>query len=237
MLPKRMFPRRRSPASTRGRGVAAQAGFSFIEILVVMGIISVLVSMVVVLIPNIQERGRRTKSKDNVRSMITMMIARRTERTTGGWPPYNGKNFTLSLIATNQLDRRNSQNLEILFSPGDTLYTLEKADQDRYKDVNKKALKNGTDFHELTSYAGRRNADREFLITPDQEKMGTMLICDDDEGPLHHPDGVIAGYSNGGARFMEWEDLDMMPPENPDDPEEFLGDNASNEELMKMWGH
>jgi len=28
-----------------------------------------------------------------------------------------------------------------------------------------------------------------------------------------------------------------MPPENPDDPEEFLGDNASNEELMKMWGH
>ena len=220
------------------RRSTGQAGFSFIEILVVMGIISVLVSMVVVLIPNIQERGRRTKSKDNVRSMITLMIARRTERTSGGFPPYNGKNFVLSLVATNQLDRRNPQNLEILFSPGDTLYSLEKIDVERYKDVTKKVLKSGgSDFHEMTSYAGRRNADREFLITPDQEKMGTMMICDDDDGPLHHPDGLIAGYTNGGARFLEWEDLDVMPPENADEPEEFLGDNAENEELMKMWGH
>jgi len=211
-----------------------QGGFSFIEILVVMGIISVLVSMVVVLIPMVQEKSRQTKSTDNVHSMVTLMVSRRTSR--GGWPRYSGKNFVLSLVATNQLDRRKKMNLEVLFSPGDVLYKLDDVDLDRYKDITKKALKNGTDFHELTSYAGRRNAERDFLITPDQESLSTIIICDDDDGPLHHPNGIVAGYSNGAARFLEWEDLDMSPPEDPDHPDEFLGD-AGEGELMKLYGH
>jgi prepilin-type N-terminal cleavage/methylation domain-containing protein len=215
-----------------------EAGFSFIEILVVMGIISVLVSMVVVLIPNLQERSRQTKSKDNVKNMVTMMLGRRTQKTTGGWPPYSGKNFVLSLVATRQIDIRNPQNLETLFSPGDAVFTLERTDKDRYKDVTKDALKNGTDFHELTSYAGRRNGpnDREYLITPDQEKIGTIIICDDDEGPLHHPDGIVAGYTNAAVRFLEWEELDMLPPEDADNPDEFLGDAASHPMLQAMYG-
>ena len=211
----------------------SQSGFSFIEILVVMGIISVLVSMVVVIIPMVQERSSRTKSTDNVKQMVTLMIARKTSR---GWPRYNGKNSVLSLVATNQIDRRKKMNLEILFSPGDRLYSIEDVDIDRYKDITKKALKNGTDFHELTSYAGRRNAERDFLITPDQESMGTMLVCDDDDGPLHHSAGIVAGYSNGAARFLEWEDLDLSPPEDADNPDEFLGD-AGEGDLMALYGH
>ncbi len=214
--------------------VRRDAGFSFIEILVVMGIISVLVSMVVVLIPNLQERSKQTKSKDNVKSMITLMLGRSTEK---GWPRYSGKNFVLSLVATGQIDRRNSQNLEILFSPGDVLYSLEDADKERYADVTKTALKNSTDFHELTSYAGRRNGDREYLITPDQLKQGTMIMCDDDDGPLHHPDGLVTGWTNGSVRFMEWEDLDMVKPEDPDNPDEFLGDASGHDMLQKLFGH
>lgn len=219
-----------------GRQAGRQAGFSFIEILVVMGIISVLVSMVVVLIPNIQEQSKRTKSKDNVRSMIIMMVGRRTAKVSGGYPPYNGKNFVLSLVATGQIDRRQVQNLEILFSPGDTTYTTERVDMERYKDVKKAALKQGADFHELTSYAGRRNAEDGHLVTSDQEKMGTMLICDDDDGPLHHSDGIVTGWSNGAVRFMEWEELDMLGPEDPDKPEPFLGDDTENDMLQHMWG-
>ncbi len=219
-----------------GRHAGRQSGFSFIEILVVMGIISVLVSMVVVLIPNIQEQSRKTKSVDNVRSMIILMVARRTGKISGGYPPYNGKNFVLSLVATGQLDRRNPQNLEVLFSPGDQSYNMERVDIERYKDVKKSALKQGADFHELTSYAGRRNADQEHLVTSDQEKMGTMLICDDDDGALHHSDGLVTGWSNGAARFMEWEEFDMLAPEDPDHPEPFLGDDTENEMLQHMWG-
>mgnify|MGYP001814973691 CR=1 FL=1 len=101
-----------------------QAGFSFIEILVVMGIISVLVSMVVVVVPMIQERARRTQSVDNLRSIYLFMQARVTEK---GWKyyRYSGKNFTLSPVALGDIDRREKANLRVLFSPGDVLRTLD----------------------------------------------------------------------------------------------------------------
>jgi prepilin-type N-terminal cleavage/methylation domain-containing protein len=220
----------------RRRPARRSSGFTFIEILVVMSIIAVLATMVVAVIPMINERAHRTKSMDNVKSMLTMMLARRTAKVSGGWPPYNGKDFVLSLVATRDIDIRNKQNIEILFSPGDQNYTIEKVDLDRYKEVNKKALKTGTDFHELTSYAGRRNRDKDYLITSDQEKKGTLVICDDDDGPLHHSDGLICGYTNGAARFQEWDEFDMPPFDDPDHPEPFLGDAATNDELMAMWG-
>ena len=222
-----------SQLRTRTRRVG---GFSFIEILVVMSIIAVLTSMVVVMVPMILEQGRITQSKDNVRTIITFMIARRTSRSNAGWPPYNGKNFVLDVVATGQLDARNPQNLEVLFSPGDVLCRLDLVDEAEWANVTPKALKNGLDCSRLTSYAGRSNAERHGLITPDQEKRGVMILCDDDEGPLHHPAGIVAGYSNGGARFLEWADLDLGVPADPDDPDPFLGDAAENDELARMWG-
>jgi prepilin-type N-terminal cleavage/methylation domain-containing protein len=219
---------RTTPRQTRG--------FSFIEILVVMGIIAVLTSMVVVLVPGIQEQARITKSRSNVGSILTLMLGRRTARS-GGWPPYNGKNFTLDVVATRQLDPRNPQNLEVLFSPADVLYRLESVDIERYQALTPAALRQGGDHANLTSYAGRRNAERAHLITPDQEKIGTMVLCDDDDGPLHHPGGLVAGYTHGGARFLEWADLDMSPPSDPDEPAPFLGDAAPVEALASLWGH
>ncbi len=65
----------------------------------------------------------------------------------------------------------------------------------------------------------------------------TMVICDDDDGPLHHPDGIVAGYSGGNAIYLSWEDLDLAPPDDPDDPEEFLGDASEHHELVRIYGH
>jgi type II secretory pathway pseudopilin PulG len=208
-----------------------EAGFSFIEILVVMGIITLLVGMVAVIVPRVQESGRQTKSTANVRSMVTLMANRSTAK---GWPGYSGKNFNLSLVATGDVDIRNKDNLEIFFSPGDRLFTLDKADFARYKEISPKNLKAGADFHELTSYAGRRNADRDFLITPDQESMGAPIICDDDVGNLHHPKGLVIGYTNTQVRFVEWNDLGMTPPEDADNPDPFLGDRAEVDLLRPL---
>jgi hypothetical protein len=59
--------------------------------------------------------------------------------------------------------------------------------------------------------------------------MVVPIICDDDEGNLHHPKGLVMGYTDGSVRFVEWRDLDMVPPEEDAgqivDP--FLGDDAS----------
>ena len=105
-----------------------QAGFSFIEILVVMAIITVLVGAVVVVIPRVLESSRQTQSINNVRNMLDLMINRQVKK---GWQPFNGKNFVLYLVAANEIDRRNKQNLEVFFSPGDRQYMLNKIDPER----------------------------------------------------------------------------------------------------------
>jgi prepilin-type N-terminal cleavage/methylation domain-containing protein len=212
-----------------------QAGFSFIEILVVMGIISVLVSMVVVVVPMIQEKAKRTKSTDNVRSMILMYIA-------GGagmekpWPKFNGKNFVLYLVATDKIDRSKTQNLEVLFSPGDSKYTLEGMGPKDYAAVTKSALtsEGHDDFRKLTSYAGRRNRETGHSLTSEELSKGALVLCDDDDGPLHHSAGLVMGYSGGVARFVEWADLDMSKPADTDNPEGILGDNSPHPDLKHM---
>jgi prepilin-type N-terminal cleavage/methylation domain-containing protein len=208
-----------------------QAGFTFIEILVVMGIIVVLMGMVAVIVPLAQERARQTESINNVKSIVTLLSERSVKK---GWPGYDGKNFTLSVVALGLVDARRADNLKIFFSPGDPVYTLEKATPERYKDIKKSALASGTDFHELTSYAGRRNHDRDFMLTSDRLKMVVPVICDDDDGALHHSDGLVMGYSDGSATFVDWEDLDMVAPDDPNEPEAFLGDSAGNDTLRAL---
>jgi prepilin-type N-terminal cleavage/methylation domain-containing protein len=217
---------------SRRVGPRGQAGFSFIEILVVMAIITVLVGAVVVVIPRVLESSRQTQSINNVRNMLDLMLTRQIKR---GWQPYNGKNFVLYLVAAGEINRENKQNLEVFFSPGDELYKLASvADPSaRYGEINTNSLKTG-DFHELTSYAGRRNAERDYLITPERQSRGVPIISDDDDGPLHHPSGLIMGYTNRNVRLMEWEDLGIAPPADVNNPEALLGDSATSEELRAL---
>lgn len=212
-----------------------EAGFSFIEILVVMGIISVLVSMVVVVVPFIREKGKRTKSIDNVRTMILYY--------TGGgaglersWPKYNGKDFILWLVATNKISKGDDKQLEILFSPGDEYLTFEGAGgKAAYKDIVLVSLGSSNQNNQkLTSYAGRRNKEREHILSAAEQQNNAIIICDDDDGDLHHKDGLVCGYVGGAARFMEWSDLHMDPPADPKEPKGILGDNSPNEDLKHM---
>lgn len=200
----------------------SQAGFSFIEILVVMSIIVVLVGMVTVIVPRAQEQARRTESLNNVRNMVQALSS---ESLTKNWPPYSGKNFTLSLIPRGIVDIRNPDNIEIFFSPGDRIFTFDKVGPDPYKEVTAKALRDGADFHNLTSYAGRMNADDDYVITAGDEQMVSPIISDDDEGALHHPQGMVIGYTNGTAKFVEWGDIGMAAPDEKS-PEPFLGEQA-----------
>ena len=213
-----------------------QAGFSFIEILVVMGIISVLVSMVVFVVPMIQEKTRQTKSVDNVRGMLLYYTGAGAGLSTG-WPPYNGKNFVLWLVAKNHIDRRDDKQLQILFSPGDTSnYTFEKAGGIKaYEALTLNSLQTeNPDLLKLTSYAGRRNKEKEHALTASELSKNAIVMCDDDDGPLHHPKGIVVGYSGGAAKFVEWADLGMGPPQDEKHPEGILGDNSPNEDLKHM---
>lgn len=211
-----------------------QAGFSFIEILVVMGIISVLVSMVVFVVPMIQERTRRTKSSDNVQQLLKYYIADGAG-VAKAWPQFNGKNFVLYLVAFGKIDRRDDKQLQALFSPGDTKYGWEAVGLKAYTGLTRDSIRTeNQEYLKLTSYAGRRNATDGHRLTPDELSKGAMCICDDDDGPLHHPDGLVIGYTSGQAKFVEWADLDMSPPADKDNPENTLGDQSPNADLKHM---
>ena len=93
-----------------------QTGFTFIEILVVTGIIVVLMGMVAVLVPHVISTGEELDSLNNVRSMATMFSERSIQKR---WPKLNGKSFVLSLVVYGLVDPRNPDNLEIFFSRGD----------------------------------------------------------------------------------------------------------------------
>ena len=237
--PPQMHATQDTSAAPRARRRKAEGAFTFIEILVVMGIIAVLVSMVVVVIPKIQETARQTKSTDNVSSLLKFMQIRVNKAGMNWKPfPYNGKNFVLAVVAYGDLDPDNKDNAEILFSPGDGALGLEGMTDEEYEVLkelkgNRDQLKT-QDFGMYTSYAGRMNAPRFSPISSAEMNRNTMVICDDDMGPLHHPGGIITGWSNLKARYMEWEELDIPEPEDPEIEYNFLGSESPNTELQKM---
>lgn len=206
-------------------------GFFVLELLIALVIAILVTSMGAVAIPKVQDESRRVESMNNVRNMAQIL----TERSFGkGWPRYSGKNFVLSLVARNIVDPDNPDNLRIFFSPADVWYALGAVDPARYAEITPQALKEGRDFHELTSYAGRRNADREYMLTANLLRRVVPIICDDDDGPLHHRDGLVMAYTDGRAKFVTWDDLGMLEPEDPDDPEPFLADDAEVEALQGL---
>ena len=172
-------------------------------------VLLVIVAVVVVLTPTIQcGESRKSVEVDNLRSIVVLMISRRTRPDGYGYPAFSGKNFILSLVATGQLDRRNPTNLEVLWPPSQ-LSKFRALPDDAYAAVTKESLGERR-FAHLTGYVGRRNADEDARIIVQNEKLGTPLVAD-----VSQPDGVIIGWSNGAVRLHDWEELGMEPPDGP----------------------
>jgi hypothetical protein len=112
------------------------------------------------------------------------------------WPKYSGKAFVLWLVASNKLDRRDARQLEILFSPADAARSLAKAGGvEAYAKLTLEALKQADPARgALTSYAGRRNAEREHVLTAEEQSRMAAILAD-----LSLPDGAIVGFAGGSA--------------------------------------
>jgi hypothetical protein len=151
------------------------------------------------------------------------------------WPGFNGKSLILWLVAKNYIDKREPKNLEILFSPGDDATGLEDVGAKAYDEVTLAALQSeGPDWSKLTSYAGRRNKEQGHRLSSDDLSKGSIVICDDDIGGLHHPKGLVIGHTNARVFFAEWSDLNMAEPQDPKNAEGLLGENSPNDDLKHM---
>ena len=169
-----------------------------------------------------REHSDIVRSKDNIRSLLILHVARGTQASDGPRPRLHGKNFILSLVATDALDRRNPKDLDMLWPP--SMPGLEALDIAAYDAVTLDSLRTRR-FPHLTGYAGPRQGVDPHAVTAKQEGQGTPLIAD-----LTLSGGIIIGWSNGTVTYLE---LDEGEPTHPDG-RLVVGPQAKNDVLRML---
>ncbi len=135
----------------------------------------------------------QARSIDNIRKILTAL----NKPNTGGYPPYSGKAFIVALVADGRLDVRGEAHLEILFSPADRHRSLASVGRSRYDAIASGEFSRVDDFSDLTSYAGRRNAEAAYRLASEDGSGSEPLVAD-----LHFRDVAIVGFANGSVRVM-----------------------------------
>ena len=145
----------------------------------------------------------RAKSMDNVRTLLLYYTysGAGLERS---WPGYNGKDFVLSLIATNKISKNDDKQLEIRFSPADERRSVAQAGgAAAYAGIGKSVLSDGkVDLSALTSYVGPRRARPS--MTAAEKALGAPMIAD-----LSFTDGAIVGFADGRVKWLTRAELGL----------------------------
>jgi hypothetical protein len=156
-------------------------------------------------VPDVPALEDPTKGLQTSREQLRMLLFYYTSNGVGktqGWPPLSGKNFVLWLVAKGYMARDVDSSLQALFSPGDRVHRY--PGQAAYRDLTVEALQSGS-FPKLTSYAGRRNADRDHVLTAQRLADGKAAILAD----LSYPGGALVGFSDGSVRWLSAKDLGL----------------------------
>ena len=203
-------------ADAAGRG---RSHWNSAAVLLVVLLAGIPAAFYVLTVPFVQggDGGRAPGPRADLKNLVTFVIARRTGKTSGAWPAYEGKNFVLSVVASKDIDLRRRENLEVLFPVSGLPAGFGPED---YEVVTKQSLETQR-FPHLTEVAGRRNMDPAWRITEEGEQEGTPLMAVVMPGA-----GVLIGFSGGDVRLYEPEELGLRPGE----PVRF-GDEAKSDLL------
>jgi hypothetical protein len=147
----------------------------------------------------------RIRTQDSLRALVTMMLARRTVPKDGAWPSLDGRSFVLWSVAEGDVDPRDPQSLEVLFAGRPVPRGIGPRD---YAGVTPASLQTQR-FPKLTNLAGRRNADPDARITPEEELRGTPMLA-----YLGYPDVAVVAFSDGAVRTLDRKALGL-PPQEP----------------------
>jgi prepilin-type N-terminal cleavage/methylation domain-containing protein len=198
------------------------AGFTLIEIMVVIAIIAGLIGTVAIIVPQMQEKQKRFTCQNNLSQLGGIFVAERTEKS--GKPKYDGQALWLSWRANASKIREGQEG--VLICPGDNGIAAADTQEakDKYTNVD---LKNPPT--DLCSYAAR-----DFSAYPlSNESKKVQIIGCDRNGPdgrvAHHKNGLNAVFDDGAARFVEREELGI----SGDDPI-VVGPESSNEMLKQV---
>ncbi len=175
-------------------------------VLLLLGFATFLIAM-----PSINERALRAKSKDNLRTLLTLAMSERDGAPALDLPTLHGRSWILALVATGRLDSRNATHLVCLFS------TTQDGEIDpaEYQALTLERLQTER-FPHLTGYAGPGEREPGW-------KGARPLI-----GDLTFEDGAIIGFSDGTVRWVERDELGL----GDDDP--IQAGPASKSPLLRM---
>jgi len=163
-------------------------------------------------VPVIMKQAAITKSKHNLRTLTMFMLQRRAMGQP--YPALEGKNFTLHVIATKELDWRMHGVVEMLFSPADPR-PRDSLDVRRYGAITMESLKSGR-FDDLTSYAGRRNVTFPLRSGPEPEPLFADVCI---------PGVVLIAFDNGAVEQFTYAQLGLPEDLDPNETE-FLGEQT-----------
>ncbi len=199
-----------------------RAGFSLVEILVVIAIIGLLGAIGTQVVLSAQEAGRVTKCQSNLGELAKTMSIYVETRNKGRWPKEAGIRFLLALHRDDQIRGKNS---DLFLCPG----------TDDENDIGTGPGSAYEDFENIDSatisYAGRDNINHRIRSSA----LESMVIAADDNefGPNHrtatnyaYADGSVFAFDaqiDGGDLLEEYpEYAEDGIPVGPDSPVELF---------------
>jgi len=191
------------------RPAPASRGFTLVEILVVIAIMSALIAMVASAVSRAGPAKNRLVCMNNLRQMGGLLAAASLEGRTRAIP---GAGYLLQLRARGEVLEGDER---VFFCPQDPAFeeTGKPGLSARYARLDLERPPEG-----LCSYRVRDF--RRFPVRPDSPRREPVAVCP------HHADGVAVLYADGTAAFLGREALGLRPEDavviGPSSPVEFL---------------
>lgn len=196
-----------------------RAGFTLVEILVVITIIAALMALAVPVYQNAQDSANVTACKSNLRNIALTLKNFKDLRNKGRWPKESGIQFLLTLA---KYDEVAAKDMKVFLCPGTEDDNVMQGDPEQ---TPGSAYADWDDLNPATiSYAGRNNV--EFPINKNKENEEVIAADDNDMRGNHrtttnyvYADGSPAGFDVKDAQDRGYDlgGLEYIPvgPESP----------------------
>ena len=196
-----------------------QAGFTLVEILVVITIIAALISIVAAVIPQAQQANRKVQCANNLRNIGGMLVQRMTGK---GLGIKGGAAMLLNVYKLGMIKRGDEK---VFICPGDAITRGQNLDDPEFRKLYDSIDLNNIDPM-MISYAGR-NRKTHPLKADSRDKQAWACDCQGADGRQgHHHAGLNVLYEDGSTVFQDTEFLGVGPDDpivvGPDSTIEFL---------------
>ncbi|MCK6479578.1 MAG: prepilin-type N-terminal cleavage/methylation domain-containing protein [Planctomycetes bacterium] len=188
-----------TPRAQRNGG---EAGFTLVEILVVITIIAALIGVVAAIIPQAQQASRKVQCSNNLHNIGGMLVQRQTGKGLGT------RGGSAMLLNTYKLGMIRKGDEKVFICPGDKMTRSQDPESPdflkRYENID---LDNIDPL--IISYAGRNR--KNYPIRADsREKQAWACDCQGDDGRTgHHPGGLNVLYDDASVVFLDTEALGL----------------------------